>query len=131
MIVSTLVAVGSIPLYLAFGDRFGAAGIAAAGVVGISVNALATLVLARRLHGSPGLLPLLTTLGRSVVIATVAGLLGREVLRGGPGLGGALVDLALGGAIFATVAGLGVVLLGDAPMREGVARVLRRFRRRR
>jgi putative peptidoglycan lipid II flippase len=127
MIVSTLVALGSIPLYLTLGDRFGAAGIAAAGVVGISANALATLVVARRLHGAPRLLPLLATLVRSVAIATAAGLVGREFLRGGPGLSGALVDLAIGGAVFAAVAGLGVAFLGDAPMREGVARMVRRL----
>ncbi len=127
MIVSTLIAVGSIPLYLSLGDRFGAAGIAGAGVLGITASALATLSLARRLHGSPRLLPLLATLVRSVAIATLAGLLGRELLRGGPGLSGALVDLAMGGGVFVVVAGLGVVLLGDAPMREGAARIVRRL----
>jgi putative peptidoglycan lipid II flippase len=131
MIVSTFVAVASIPMYLGLGNRFGAAGIAAAGVIGISANAIATLALARALHGAPLLLPLLGTFARSVVVAVAAGVLGREVLRGDPGFSGAVVDLALGGAVFVAVAGLGVVVLGDAPMREGVARVLRRFRRRR
>jgi hypothetical protein len=116
-------------MYLGLGNRFGAAGIAAAGVLGISANAIATLVLARHRHGAPRLLGLLGTFVRSVGVALAAGLLGREVLRGGPGFSGAMVDLALGGAVFAAVAGLGVVVLGDAPMREGVARVLRRWKR--
>jgi putative peptidoglycan lipid II flippase len=126
MILATLVALGSIPLYLGLGERAGAAGIAAAGVLGISANALGTLVLARRLHGAPRLLLLSTTFLRSVAIAGAAALVARAVLRGAPGLAGALVDLALGGVVFALVAGVGVALAGDAPMREGVARVLRR-----
>jgi hypothetical protein len=126
MILATFVALGSIPLYLGLGERAGAAGIAAAGVLGISANALGTLVLARRLHGAPRLLLLSTTFLRSVAIAGAAALVARAVLRGAPGLAGALVDLALGGVVFALVAGVGVALAGDAPMREGVARVLRR-----
>lgn len=131
MILSTLIALASIPLYLVLGERAGAAGIAAAGVIGIGANALATLGLARRLHGSPRLLPLLTTFARSVTIALAAGLAGRQILRGAPGLGGALLDLALGGGVFVVVAGLGVATLGDAAMREGVARILRRLSGRR
>jgi putative peptidoglycan lipid II flippase len=131
MLLSSAVALGMIPAYLALGRGFGASGIAAAGAIGMAANAVAIVVLARRLHGAPRLAPLATTLARAVAIAALAALPASRAAFGLPGTTGALLDLALGGAVFVCVVGLGVAWLGDEPMRDEAKLVLRRLRRRR
>jgi putative peptidoglycan lipid II flippase len=131
MLLSSAVALGMIPVYLELGRSFGASGIAAAGVIGMGANALAVVVLARRLHGAPRLAPLAATLARAVAIAALAALPASRAAFGLPGTTGALLDLALGGAVFVCVVGLGVAWLGDEPMRDEAKLVLRRLRRRR
>ncbi|RIL01333.1 MAG: murein biosynthesis integral membrane protein MurJ, partial [Proteobacteria bacterium] len=51
MALGTAIALLAIPLYLTLARALGAPGLAAAGAIGMSVNALATLVLARRAAG--------------------------------------------------------------------------------
>jgi putative peptidoglycan lipid II flippase len=127
MLLATAMALGLAPLYLALGSRLGAEGIALAGVLGISANALATLGLARRLHGAPRLAPVAATAARALFIGALAAAAGAWARPGRAGLSGALLDLALGGAVFASVAGLGIALAGDAALREGVRAVARRL----
>ncbi len=124
MLLGTAVALAVIPLYLLLGPRFGARGLAGAGAIGITLNALAIVALARRLHGAPSLVRLLATAVRSAAIAGAAALAASAVQPGVGGFAGALLDLGLGGAAFAAVAALGVAWLGDESMREGVARLL-------
>jgi putative peptidoglycan lipid II flippase len=131
MLLSTAVALGMIPAYLALGRSAGATGIAAAGVLGIGLNALGLLLLARRLHGAPALGPLAATLGRAFAITALAAVLAGRIQLGGVGLGGALLELAVAGGAFLALVALGVAFAGDEAMREGAARVLRRLRRRR
>jgi putative peptidoglycan lipid II flippase len=128
MILGTAIAILAVPLYLWLGRRFGAAGLAAAGVIAMSANALATLALARRLHGAPDLRALVGTTSRALVIAVAAGIAASQVQLGGAGLWRALVDLALAGAVFAGVAGLGIALLGDREIKGALRRLLRRSR---
>jgi putative peptidoglycan lipid II flippase len=123
MLLGTAVALGMIPLYLELGHRFGAVGIAAAGAGGITLNAVLTVLLARRLHGAPAIGPLLGTLGRAALVATPPTWLASQIQLGRDGTSGALLDLAIGGAIFVALVGLGVALLGDPPMRDGMRRV--------
>jgi putative peptidoglycan lipid II flippase len=120
--LSVSLALAAIPLYLALGERTGAGGIAAAGALAISANALATLLLARRLHGAPALRPLFASFARAAAIALAAGAAGHLALRGERGLAGALVDLALGGAAFGVVALAGVALVGDEALRASLRR---------
>ena len=133
MVLGTVVAVAAIPLYLALGGRFGVIGLAAAGSVGMSVNALATLGLARWLHGAPDLSRLFATTARAAVIAAVAAAAAAVVPRLGTGrtFATAFADLAAGAVLYAVVLTAGVRLFGDAPMRETMAGLLRRLRRRR
>lgn len=128
MLLGTVVALAAIPLYLSLGHRFGVLGLAAAGAVGMSVNALATLLLARWLHGAPDLTSLFGTTLRAAVIAIVAaGLVDRVVvIDTTSGLRGALIQLGGGGVLFAAVTLVGTFTLGDDPMRTAVRRVLRR-----
>jgi putative peptidoglycan lipid II flippase len=135
MLLGTAFVAVAYPLYWALGREHGASGLALAGALAISLNALATLALARRLHGAPLLLPLLATLARSLaaslpaagiawLIADIAG------TRSGQGVTPrALLELAVGGATYAALALPLLYALGDAATRDALARVPRRIRR--
>ena len=127
MLLGTVVSLGAVPVYLTLGPRYGGAGLAAAGVSAMAVNALATLGLSRRLHGAPALAPLFASAARGLLIAGLAGAAALPFIHGGPGLAGALLDLARGGAVYGGVA-LGLVFLfGDEPLRDALRRVTRRL----
>lgn len=131
MVLGTGVALLAIPLYAVLGRRYGAFGLATAGALGMSVNALATVLLARRLHGGPALGPLGSTTVRAAAVAIAAGGAGHAVLRGDPGTFGAARDLALGGAVFGVVAAAAIALFGDESLRGAVRRIVQRIARRR
>jgi putative peptidoglycan lipid II flippase len=124
MLLGTVFALASIPLYLGLSRRMGAEGLAVAAAISISANALATLLLARRLHGAPALGALAGSLARAAAVAGAAGGAAHFALRGSDGSVAAFVDLCLGGGAFMAVALLGIALIGDAPQRE----LLRRAR---
>jgi putative peptidoglycan lipid II flippase len=130
MLLGTVFAVLAIPVYLQLGARYGVPGVAAAGVIAMSANALATLLLARRLHGAPKLGPLAASTLRALGIAAAAALAGGACVRHRPGTVGALLDLGIGGTVFAAVAAVGIWTLGDRPLRQATARALRRLVRR-
>ena len=130
MLMGTGVAIAAIPLYLALGPRMGAEGLAIAGVIGMSVNALLTLVWARRLHGAPRLRPLLATGLRAFAAAVLASaaavwVMMARILERDP-----LGDLVVGGAAFGGVVVLCVLAFGDESLRSPFLSVLRRLRRR-
>jgi len=132
MLLGTFVALAAVPIYLHLGRVYGAVGLAAAGVIGMSGGALVTLLLARRLHGAPVLGALAGTFARSAVIALAAGAAafwarGEEAADATA----ALLALARAGGAFCLVTLLLVRFLGDAAMREALARGLRWLRRRR
>lgn len=131
MLLGTGIALPAAALYLGLGRHFGAAGLAAAGVAGMSANALATLLWARRRHGAPDLNGLLGTGARAAAIAVGAGAIASFVPSFGAGPSAAALRLALGGALFGVLVLGGVRTLGDAPMREALARGLGGLRRRR
>ena len=137
MWIGTGVALAAIPLYLWLARELGIAGLALAGGVAISANALVTVVVARALHGAPRLWPLLGTLMRTLVCAAPSAALGWlvgdiAVVRAGfVGFAGALYELAVGGAVYAALALPLALALGDAPTRETLRRALRRILRRR
>jgi putative peptidoglycan lipid II flippase len=123
MLLATAVALLAIPLYLALGPRFGAEGLAAAGAIAMTGNAILTLLYARRLHGAPDLAALAGTALRALVIAVAAAFaasLAVEALTSGAV---ALLQLAVGGVAFAITALLGARLIGDPPIRQAVARL--------
>ena len=127
MLLGTAVSVGAIPLYLALGPRWGAAGLAWAGVLAMGVNAIGTLLLALWLHGAPRLGALAASGARSLVITALAGAAGAATQLGRPGLIGALLDLGLGFTVFGAVALALVFVLGDAPLRDAMRRQVRRL----
>jgi putative peptidoglycan lipid II flippase len=120
MLLGTAVALLAIPLYLVLGRRHGILGLAAAGAVGMTANALATVLLARIEHGAPALGRLLDSLVRALAIAALAaGAASLVSVFGAPsGLGGALLRLSIGGAVFTAVGAGAARLLGDDPTRD-------------
>jgi putative peptidoglycan lipid II flippase len=118
MILGTVVAVSVLPLYLVLRESHGVEGLAVAGVVAMTVNALATLLWARLLHGAPGFGALAGAVARGLATVGPAAIAAHFALRGGPGRVGALVDLGLGGAVFAAVAGVLLFSVGDPALRE-------------
>jgi putative peptidoglycan lipid II flippase len=129
MLLGTALAASALPLYLTLGPRYGVQGLAAAGAIGVAANALATLLLGRRLHGAPRLAPLGASALRSGLVAAAGAAAAHAALRLAPLPGGALVELAAGGAAFALAAGAGILLFGDAETRSALARAGRRLRR--
>jgi putative peptidoglycan lipid II flippase len=132
MVLGTVVAVAALPLYLALGPRYGAPGLAAAGALGMSANALATLWLARRLHGAPRLAPLGSTIGRAGLAAAAGMAAALAVARVAEIPDGALAQLGAGGAAFGVAALIATLAFGDAPTRaalRGAGAGLRRLAR--
>jgi putative peptidoglycan lipid II flippase len=134
MLLTTAIALAAAALYWVLGGRYGAPGIAWAGVIGMSASALATLLVARHLHAGPALWPVVTTGLRAMLAAALAGVAAAGALSALPlpALGGAaaaLLDLTLGGVIYAGAAFAAVQLFGDPPMRAMLRQALRRLRR--
>lgn len=123
MLLGTAAALLAVPLYLALGREAGAAGLAAAGVLAMTANALATLGLARRLHGAPPLAALARAGFGAVAAALPAAGAAIWVQRGAPGFVGAATDLALGGAVFVGVAFPLAWLAGDDALRATLRRL--------
>jgi putative peptidoglycan lipid II flippase len=134
MLLTTAIAIAAAALYWALGARYGAPGIAWAGVIGMSASALVTLLLARRLHGGPPLWPVVTTGLRALAAALFAGVVAAGALHALPlfpsgNAAAALLDLAAGGAVYAAAAFAAIQLFGDPPMRAMLRRAFRRLRR--
>ncbi len=130
MLLGTSIALAVIPLYRQLGASFGASGLAAAGSIGMTANAVATLCLLRWLYGAPDLGVLAASGLRAALAGAVAG--GAVLLvpdTGVGGLAGRFVDLALPAAVFAGVGIAAVYAVGDAPLRVALDRMLRRLRR--
>ncbi len=126
MILNSALLVASIPLYLHLGDRFGAPGIAGAGAIAMTVNAVATLGWARLRFGGPAVAPLIATLARSLAIAGVAGALSLALPAFDlPMLGAAWGRLLSAGLLYGLAAIAGAMLLGDDPMKAAVATLTR------
>ncbi|MFP8874194.1 MAG: lipid II flippase MurJ, partial [Myxococcota bacterium] len=124
MILATVVALAAIPLYLALTRSHGAPGIALAGVLAMTANAVATLVWGARRFDGPALGPLFGSGARALGIGLVAGLAaGFAQPRIAPGWEGAFLDLAVGGSVFLGVSGIGCWWWGDDAMRRGLAAI--------
>src|SRR5262249_54623321 len=97
-----------------------------AGTIGMTVNALATLGLARWLHGAPDLGGLLAAATRAVAIALIPSIPLAYLTRGHAVQTGrdALLWLRGAGGFFSTPGIAGVFILGDQPTRQTLRRWL-------
>lgn len=131
MLLGTVVALASIPLYLALGRADGVRGLAIASALGMTVSALATLAWARWLHGAPALAALLTTTLRSALVAVPAAAIVRGLVGAEPAsMSAALAGVVVGTGLFAALSAAGIALVGDEPMRDLLRRIGSRLRRR-
>jgi putative peptidoglycan lipid II flippase len=132
MTLSTVIALAVFPFYLIGGRLEGVTGLALASVAAISLNAVATVVWLRARAGSPDLAALFQTLLRTgAIVAAAAGAVEalRVVLASQPLH--PIPALVAGGTLFGVVSLVGVRLVGDAPLRAGIDRILARLLRRR
>lgn len=127
MILGSLVAVAAIPLYLLLREERGVEGLALAGAIALSVNALATCAWVHLRFGGLDVAALASSAARSLAIALPAAWLGGLTRTGlATGWPGAALDLAAGGAIFIAVAAAGVFAIGDASLRNTLRAALSR-----
>ena len=128
MLLGSGIALLALPIYYALGQQMGAPGLAWAGALAISVNALATLVWARQRFGGPDLMQLAEAALRSGSVALVAAVAGDITAARVPLSAGAWAELLIGGGVFVATALILGLLVGEA----GVCQViLRRFTTRR
>ncbi len=134
MLLGTAIAVLAIPLYALFSERLGLPGLALAGATAITVNALATLGLARRLHGAPHLGALAASLLRAVLVALPAAAaaywIASALASDQGGTLAAAIQCLAGGLGFAAVAVPGIARFGDTPTRDLLASAWARLRNR-
>ena len=130
MLLGTAIALAAVPLYLRLGEAYGVLGLALAPAIGMSLNALLTILWARRLHGAPDLGALAATTARAAAIAVPSALLVRAALPASDGPLDALFALAIGGGAFLALTAAGTWLFGDQTLRDVLLRVARRLTRR-
>jgi hypothetical protein len=132
MLLGSAITLAAVPLYWVFGRSYGAVGLASAGVIAMTTSAVLTLALARRLHRGPSITALLTTGGRTALVAVSAAGAAAWAQSVGAGVGqgadegklAAILAVVFGGIAFAAVTGVGLVLVGDAPMKDAIRRIL-------
>jgi putative peptidoglycan lipid II flippase len=130
MIASSLITVASIPMYAALFNRLSTVGLAIASDLGIAANCLALALLLHRRKLVSFVQLRWKEIGKSLMIAVVAGLLSREIVRAVMVNDSRLGDiraLGLGGLTWAaaTAAGLWLTrstLLSDLRRQKGSAR---------
>lgn len=135
MVLGTILSVLAIPLYMKLSEMDGVRGLAFAGVIGMTANAVATVIYARALHGAPKFIPLLLSLGSSLMIAGPSIFAAWAVLRLRiahlPLMDWnlkwiALFDLCLGGGVFAAIALFGIWLVGEEGMQDYLHKIIKR-----
>jgi putative peptidoglycan lipid II flippase len=131
MWIGTAVAVGAAVVYYLLGKDYGVVGLAIAGLVAMNANAIATVVFLRGWYGGPALGRLARSIARAVAISAVAALAAAAIPPLAPGRWGALLDLALGGAVFAALSLAGIRGFGDESQRGALQQAARRIFRRR
>ncbi len=131
MLLGTAIALAAIPLYLALGRAAGVRGLAVAAVIGMSANAIGTLLWARHLHGAPALGALLATVGRVALCALPGAAIVAWALPGAaPDEWAAGAELLIGGAAYGILLAAGTWLAGDPVLRDALGRLRRRLQRR-
>lgn len=129
--LSTGIALVVFPLYLWGGSAYGVRGLAGASAIAITLNAIVTTVWLRLRGGSPRLMALAETFGRTFLIVLVGSIATFYVLQSfARFLDSPFASLLLGGGIYATTTLVGVRLIGDSPLREALKNAQRKLRRR-
>lgn len=125
MLIGSALALLALPLYMQLGARFGGAGLALAGAMGMSASAAATLVLLRRVHGAEAAGPLLRDAMPAASAALGAALAAHFALAALdlPHLAALLVGALIYGLLASGIA----LALGDGTLHEVALRLRRRL----
>ena len=131
MLLSSAIVLASLPLYVALRDAWGVSGLAWAGVIAMSVSALATLALARWLHGAPEPRALMEAGARAGLVALVSAFLALALPlpETGGGVGQALWVAVSRAVAFSVTALVCIRLFGGETLRtavSGFAQLLKR-----
>ncbi len=124
MILGTVVALLVIPLYSFLGAEGGARGIALAGTLAITVNAVVTMCASRIRHGTPDLGDLFQSSLRSTAVALVSVWLCGRVLPLSQFSG--LVELLTSGSVYCGIHFCLIMCLGDMETRSTLKVLVRR-----
>lgn len=125
--LSSAIALAVFPLYLVGGRIRGVEGLALASLAAITLNAFVTVVWLRLRSGSPDCAALGETLVRTLAVVALAGAAVRGLVGVlAPCLAHPVVELGVGGGIYGIAVLILVRLLGDAPLRAGIDRLLQR-----
>lgn len=133
MLLGTAVALSAVPLYLGLGRAQGAAGLALAGAIAMTVNAVITVAWVRLRHGGPPVGVLATAGVRAVPVALIGAVAAWAVQDFWGRTGPALVQLAIAAAAFGGAGLAAIFAVGDETLRgllrAASSRVARRFAR--
>ncbi len=139
MILGTILSLAVIPLYMSLAKSFGVDGLALAGAIGMTVNALATLAFARYRHSAPEMKPLLAVFASSICIAVPSALAALTVLYLRPqfweltGYSHKLIsaiDLFAAGAAFASISLPCIFLFGEQGLKGYFRKIMFKILRR-
>lgn len=132
MVLGTVIVLAAIPFYRWMALAHGVEGLAWAGVLGMWINFLATLVMARVRHGAPDLRAFAGTLARSTSLAVAAGLPGLLLVSipawQAFGSFEAYARLAFGGFVYVMLAALLFSRFGDEATRAMLGRIRAKLR---
>lgn len=135
MILGSILSILAIPLYLYLSKLMQVDGLAIAGVMAMTVNALVTLIYARKLHDAPSLKPLLVIFAKTAFMAAPAILLANRALWARANFLAmpevdykwlCLLDLAIGGAAFGLVALPAVLFFGEEGLKNWVRKIIKK-----
>jgi putative peptidoglycan lipid II flippase len=132
MALGTVLSIAVIPLYLWLSDKMQARGIALAGVLGMTLSALGTIIYARLQHGAPALGGMMKTMARSTLLAMVCGIAAHMSvwirisfmpLDGVDVKLRSFIDLACGGLALGVAGGIVTLLVGSESHRGFLLRI--------
>jgi putative peptidoglycan lipid II flippase len=138
MVLGTVMSLLVIPLYMILSRQGGAVGIALAGAIAMTVNALATLCLGWKLHEAPQARALLIGILRTLAVTVPASFAASGALyirkeffaiSGVTDKFSALIDLVAGGTAFVIVALPGIIFFADEELRSYSLRIIKKLRR--
>ena len=135
MILGSVVTVLSAPLYWYLNGQYGLPGLAASTTIGMSVNAVATLVVFRTRGGHLPIAPIATGAFRGLAFALACGVPAWFAARFAAGIEPAdmvsqLLALVAGGGVFGVIAATLVVVVRPEELEVVVGKIARRLKRR-
>lgn len=134
MVLGTILSISVLPLYFYGAQHHGTQGLALAGVIGMSINAIGTILLARGCHHAPSLRFIGGAFLRGIAMtapAFVATAYTLNILSSPPAGAkwAALYQCVIGGSVYVIVGIAGLMLIGGPEMKQFAHKVLQKVKR--